>query len=748
MGKSLFMVAIILSLVMIMIPAEAVMAATITVDDDGPADFTTIQAAIDAAASGDTIMVMPGTYNEWLTISKPLTLQGFDKNTTILQASSISSLNGIDVNVTHDVNISGFTVKGYRSGVCLRDTNNAHITDNIFQDNDGPLATDYSGVEFVSNVTYSNISGNIFTGNEYGIILRNGSDNNVIDGNTLTYNEQTAIYLNSSSGNQIINNSAEYNNNGVHLAYNANNNTIENNILSNNNAQGVRIEISSYNSVTNNTVENNVWNGVFLFTTANNNTIANNDIIGNDMRGVFINTNSENNTIVGNTISGNSKEGIYLYQNVTNTEIYYNTIENNGKGMYLLAAHYTKVYNNNFINNVYYWQAESQSSAGVELSLPAPVGGNYWSNHTSPDNDNDGFVDNPYSIPMVATDHLPWASPNGWLTQSNQPPEAVIDTEMEVYEGTEGGPAVVFNAHESSDPDGDTLTYRWDFNNDGIWDTGYLTDAGYAYVYPDDYTGLVVLEVSDGEFTDTDTCEALIDNVPPVVDMLADELYPSPPIFVSVGEAAHIFAAFKDVPTDTHTYIWDFGDGESEPGVVPEPEPSPPIINTDHIYTSASIYHVTITVTDDDGSIGQDWIDVIVSAGDTEMRTIGFWKHQIGGGGKQHVDDSILEVYINFIDFKSKVFSEKTPLGGLADAESLLWLKKATMEQRATQQLLATWLNVANGAAGMDDIVDTDYDGNVDMKLKDAIKLAENIILSVAGDYEQAKNICDSINNM
>ncbi|MFC2013102.1 NosD domain-containing protein [Chloroflexota bacterium] len=729
-----------------MIPGQLVMAATITVDDDGPADFSTIQAAIDAAADGDTISIMPGTYQEWLTISKPLTLQGYDKNTTILQASSTSSLNGIYVNVTHNVNISGFTIVGYRSGVCLRDTSDANITDNIFQDNTGSLATAYNGVEFVSGVTDSIISGNRFTGNEYGIILRNGSDNNIIDGNTLTYNEQTAIYLNYSSGNQIINNTAEYNKNGVHLDHNANNNTVENNDLSNNNVHGFRIDIASYNSITGNTMENNGFNGIYFLVSAHNNTITGNDIIGNTKKGVVINTNSENNTIIGNNISGNGQTGIELYQNVTNTEIYYNTIEDNGQAMYLMAAHYTMVYNNNFINNTYYWQAEAQSSGGVELSLPTPTGGNYWSNHNSPDNDHDGFIDTAYSIPVGATDYLPWAVPNAWMTLTNNPPEAVIDDAS--YEGTEGGPAVVFNAHGSSDPDGDPLTYRWDCNNDGAWDTGHLTDASYAYAYPDDYTGLVVLEVSDGEFTDTATCEAVISNVPPVVDMLADQIYPSPPIIISTGESAHIFAAFKDVPADTHTYEWDFGDGQLEPGVVPVPDPSPPIIKADHIYDALGIYRVTLTITDDNGGIGDDWIDVIVNTGDTEMRTIGYWKHQIGGNGNQHIDDAILEAYINFIAAKSEVFSEKTALSSLADAGDLLWLKKATMEQRATQQLLATWLNVANGAVCMDDIVDTNYNGITDMKLKDAIALAETIILNTAANYEQAKNICDSINNM
>jgi pectin methylesterase-like acyl-CoA thioesterase len=40
------------------------LATTWTVDDDGKADFNTIQAAIDAASNGDEIMVMEGMYYE------------------------------------------------------------------------------------------------------------------------------------------------------------------------------------------------------------------------------------------------------------------------------------------------------------------------------------------------------------------------------------------------------------------------------------------------------------------------------------------------------------------------------------------------------------------------------------------------------------------------------------------------------------------------------------------------------------
>ena len=42
--------------------AGSAMAETWTVDDDGPADFDNIQAAVNAASDGDEIIVAPGTY--------------------------------------------------------------------------------------------------------------------------------------------------------------------------------------------------------------------------------------------------------------------------------------------------------------------------------------------------------------------------------------------------------------------------------------------------------------------------------------------------------------------------------------------------------------------------------------------------------------------------------------------------------------------------------------------------------------
>ena len=49
---------------------------TITVDDDGPADYASIQAAIDAAGPGATIQVLAGLYAESVTVDKQLALEG------------------------------------------------------------------------------------------------------------------------------------------------------------------------------------------------------------------------------------------------------------------------------------------------------------------------------------------------------------------------------------------------------------------------------------------------------------------------------------------------------------------------------------------------------------------------------------------------------------------------------------------------------------------------------------------------
>ncbi len=52
------------------------------------------------------------------------------------------------------------------------------------------------------------------------------------------------------------------------------------------------------------------------------------------------------------------------------------------------------------------------------------------------------------------------------------------------------------------------------------------------------------------------------------------------------------------------SYMWDFGDGETATG-----------IQVDHVFTNPGIYQVLLTVTDNDGALDEDAVDIIISRG-------------------------------------------------------------------------------------------------------------------------------------
>ncbi|MBZ0271429.1 hypothetical protein K8I61_05295 [bacterium] len=120
-----------------------------------------------------------------------------------------------------------------------------------------------------------------------------------------------------------------------------------------------------------------------------------------------------------------------------------------------------------------------------------------------------------------------------------------------------------------------------------------------------------------------------------------------------------------------------------------------------------------------------------------DPHTIGFWKHQVsvatGGKGKAQVPASVLASYVPFSVFDVTV-------DDLDELYDILWLKKASMKQRAIQQCSALSLNVAHGEIS-DNCAVNGFDD-----FADAFAAAEAAYF--AGDYETAKTICDDINNM
>jgi hypothetical protein len=202
-------------------------------------------------------------------------------------------------------------------------------------------------------------------------------------------------------------------------------------------------------------------------------------------------------------------------------------------------------------------------------------------------------------VDITASSQIEWAIQDSAQdtveVKSNQPPEA---TAGGPYAGYEGSP-LTLDGSGSSDPDGDTIEYRWDLDGDGVWDTSYSTSPTYTHTWDDDWTGTVILEVTDGEETDEDSTGVTISNVAPTPEWTSqssDGTILNPPY--PEGKEILFTATVSDPGIlDTFTYDWDFGDGT----IVMDGGPS-----VTHAYGDNDLYVVILTVTDDDGGVGID----------------------------------------------------------------------------------------------------------------------------------------------
>ena len=94
-----------------------------------PDEYSTIQAAIDAASPGDTILVRSGTYLESLTLNKPVILvaESFDandptQNTTIIDSGPSNLVPTINIppGVSPMPEIRGFIIRNGSDGIQIR----------------------------------------------------------------------------------------------------------------------------------------------------------------------------------------------------------------------------------------------------------------------------------------------------------------------------------------------------------------------------------------------------------------------------------------------------------------------------------------------------------------------------------------------------------------------------------------------------------------------------------------------------
>jgi parallel beta-helix repeat protein len=453
----------------------------IYVDDDGGADYTSIQDAIDNSQDGDTIYVFSGIYYENVDIyRRDLNLLGEDTDTTIIDAGG--SGHGIKIRDNHDNSVSGFTIRNalgfglyligrdnsvisyckiYNSseeGVRIDGDADNNIIDNceifengesgvifysgtseynqirntkiysnshygigceydsndknyitisnceIFNNSHGGIAFNHGGVHYnqvLNTICFDNGGTGIWTQGHDNKFINNTCYNNIGDGiytqsygteisKCLIYNNTgTGIYVKSHS--QIIENNEVYYCGGYGCWVKGTSNIDISNSIFNNNKNGLNVDSSHDDSVVNCSAYGNMWSG-FLVDSSYNIDIIN--CSGNDnYNGIHIIDDSYNNLVKGCRVEDNSNYGIYTISSDDNL-IYNNYFDNINNAFEFLSID----------GNI--WNISKTN--GTNIVGGPNLGGNYWSDYTGIDADEDGIGDTPYNIPEYGSqDNLP-----------------------------------------------------------------------------------------------------------------------------------------------------------------------------------------------------------------------------------------------------------------------------------------------------------------------------------------------------
>ena len=205
---------------------------TIRVSTAPPRDFSTIQAAINSAASGDTIRVAAGTYRENIDFSgKTLDLLGgyapgfgsrdIRKHETVIDGGSAGSVVTFGNRETFKTRLEGFTIINGSAtdggGIIINNRaspiiNNNIIRDNIASNKGGGICTSNSSSStavIINNLIFSNrgrYGGGIYCGSTITV------ENNTISGNTAS---DGGGVLSESRQAAILNNNVLSDNNSV-----------------------------------------------------------------------------------------------------------------------------------------------------------------------------------------------------------------------------------------------------------------------------------------------------------------------------------------------------------------------------------------------------------------------------------------------------------------------------------------------------------------------------------------------------
>jgi parallel beta-helix repeat protein len=166
--------------------------------------YGTIGKGTAEAASGDTVSVAAGTYNENVSLKNGVRIIGAGSGITTIQGLGTAQV--VDGTAVQNAEISGFTITGSSSttsGMYCADCTGLVIRQNSIIDNGD--STTSNGI-LLTGASTALIEHNVITGNATSGITIGGTSRVIVRNNIIAQNSDCGIFHNSSGTSYIINN--------------------------------------------------------------------------------------------------------------------------------------------------------------------------------------------------------------------------------------------------------------------------------------------------------------------------------------------------------------------------------------------------------------------------------------------------------------------------------------------------------------------------------------------------------------